>query len=157
MPKAKRKSSTQLLRKFFDTSLQVRQTARNGNVILLVEDNKVYSSVLNDVITKSLGHPTHCVPSVASAREFIDEHGAERVRCLLVDLKLKEPPHGDVLIAWFLEHYPDIPIVVHTAAPDREIEAIQKRFCNVCVVGKNRPLSVLVEALGLRLNGDPAE
>lgn len=152
MLNAKRDSGTKVLRAFFSKSLQVRQTARNGSVILLVEDNDFYASMLHDMLTGRLGQPVHHVKTVAAAQKFVEERGDDKIRCVLIDISLREPPHGDTLIAWLLHNHPKLPLVVHTAADEKTLSEIKQRYRYVQIVLKGDSPDKLIDALGFDLS-----
>lgn len=147
--RAKPEGHTQIVRDFKAQAMRVRQTARRNGTILVVEDDDAYAYFLRDLL--NLHQRKHeRVDSVEGVKQFMAVHESHELRCILLDLRLKEG-NGLVLLAWLHENHSEIPILIHSGAPAVELDMIRERHPEVRVVPKTGRVADLVHHLGLDL------
>jgi diguanylate cyclase (GGDEF)-like protein len=118
--------------------------------ILIVEDSKMFSTLLSGKIQSEIGVPVLSADCFAEAQKVMEEHGAE-ISIALLDLNLPDAEHGEIVD---LALSKDIPSIVFTAQLSDEVRdhIWSKRIVDYVLKEGMHNVDYLVSMLGRILN-----
>lgn len=141
---------TQVLRSvqsFMQASRMLVQSRKQDGVYIVLDDDESIAKLVSTLIQKR-GHEARIAGSVMAGKLAIEELGADKVACVVVDYQLPNGTGVD-FVTWLMNKFPQVPYFFYTANPEKVNAKLPPTLYEVVIVQKAGSLKPLLEALGV--------